>query len=334
MQVSRSLENELVAVDRRVADVLVVSGLERSRDFYPQVLGAEVYRKYGDHALVVNLLGTIAAALMTPTNVIADKPDVLFAPPWTTPPSAMRSSFGVTDCQAAYNMRRARGAVSSRTPRELPVGAPAVFSAHGVSLVVRDKAAARGRVTLEATSPLVSHAAVLRYARRGYTILFVGHAGHPEVGGVIGEAPDQVKLIEMAAEAETVEVPDPSRIAHATQTTLSLDDVAVIVDTLRRRSRTWSGRRQWISATRRRTARKRCKRWSNTTPRLGAGAGVHRIRRTRTACAWWQRLPAGGRCRSAPRPSWIQPGSKARTASASRPAPQPPSTSSPPARRL
>jgi len=62
MQVSRSLENELVAVDRRVADVLVVSGLEHSRDFYPQVLGAEVYRKYGDHALVVNLLATIAAA--------------------------------------------------------------------------------------------------------------------------------------------------------------------------------------------------------------------------------------------------------------------------------
>src|SRR5918912_919200 len=132
---------------------------------------------------------------------------------------------------------RARGAVFVETTNEIPSGASAVFSAHGVSPRVREEAAARGLVTLDATCPLVSrvHAAVLRYAARGYTILFVGHAGHPEVEGVMGEAPDQVRLIESVADAERVEVADPSRVAYATQTTLSLDDVAAILATLRRR---------------------------------------------------------------------------------------------------
>src|SRR5205807_1511322 len=95
----------------------------------------------------------------------------------------------------------------------------------------------RGLVTLDATCPLVSrvHAAVLRFAGRGYTILFVGHAGHPEVEGVMGEAPDRVKLVQSVADAECIEVPDPNRVAYATQTTLSMDDVSAIVETLRRR---------------------------------------------------------------------------------------------------
>jgi 4-hydroxy-3-methylbut-2-en-1-yl diphosphate reductase len=132
---------------------------------------------------------------------------------------------------------RSRGAVFVEDTRAIPSGATAVFSAHGVSPVVREEAAARGLVTLDATCPLVSrvHAAVLRYAGRGYTILFVGHAGHPEVEGVMGEAPRQVRLIETLADAERVEVADPARVAYATQTTLSLDDVAAIVDMLRRR---------------------------------------------------------------------------------------------------
>ena len=134
---------------------------------------------------------------------------------------------------------RARGAVFVEDTRQIPAGATAVFSAHGVSPTVRAEATERGLVTLDATCPLVSrvHAAVLRYAARGYTILFVGHAGHPEVEGVTGEAPDQVRLIESVADADTVEVPDPGRVAYATQTTLSLDDVSAIVDALRRRFR-------------------------------------------------------------------------------------------------
>src|SRR5918911_5012995 len=117
---------------------------------------------------------------------------------------------------------RARGAVFVEETREIPAGATAVFSAHGVSPIVREEAAARGLVTLDATCPLVSrvHAAVLRYAARGYMILFVGHAGHPEVEGVQGEAPERVILVETVWDAERVEVVDPSRVAYATQTTL------------------------------------------------------------------------------------------------------------------
>jgi len=132
---------------------------------------------------------------------------------------------------------RARGAVFVDETSQIPVGATAVFSAHGVSPTVRQEAAARELVSLDATCPLVSrvHAAVLRYAGRGYTILFVGHAGHPEVEGVMGEAPGQVELIQTPADADAVQVADPSKVAYATQTTLSVDDVAGIVERLRQR---------------------------------------------------------------------------------------------------
>ncbi len=132
---------------------------------------------------------------------------------------------------------RTRGAVFVEDTAAIPVGATTVFSAHGVSPEVRAEAATRQLSVVDATCPLVSrvHAAVLRYARAGYAILFVGHAGHPEVEGVLGEAPDRVRLIETVRDAETVEVPDPDRVAYASQTTLSLDDVAAVVEALRRR---------------------------------------------------------------------------------------------------
>jgi 4-hydroxy-3-methylbut-2-enyl diphosphate reductase len=132
---------------------------------------------------------------------------------------------------------RARGAIFVEDTRDIPTGATAIYSAHGVAPSVRDEAVERGLLTLDATCPLVSrvHAAVLRYASRGFTILFVGHAGHPEVEGVMGEAPDLVRLIQTVEDALRVSVPDPSKVAFATQTTLSLDDVAPIVEALRRR---------------------------------------------------------------------------------------------------
>src|SRR5438132_2093958 len=138
---------------------------------------------------------------------------------------------------------RVRGAVFVEDTNEIPTGATAVFSAHGISPTVRDEAVARGLVTLDATCPLVSrvHAAVLRYAARGYTILFVGHAGHPEVEGVLGEAPRQVRLVQTVEEAEQISVRDPHKVTYATQTTLSLDDVSPIVETLRRRFRDMVG---------------------------------------------------------------------------------------------
>src|ERR1051326_285329 len=127
---------------------------------------------------------------------------------------------------------RARGAVFVEEIGEVPIGATAVFSAHGVAPSVRDDAVARELVTLDATCPLVSrvHAAVLRYASRGYEILFVGHAGHPEVEGIMGESPNNVQLIQTIADADRVQVADPMKVAYATQTTLSVEDVAGIVE--------------------------------------------------------------------------------------------------------
>lgn len=132
---------------------------------------------------------------------------------------------------------RAQGAVFVEETAQIPRGSVAVYSAHGVSPQVRQEAADRHLVSIDATCPLVSrvHASVLRSAARGITVLFIGHAGHPEVEGVMGEAPEHVILVESVEAARTVAVPDAERLAYATQTTLSVEDVAAIVAALRER---------------------------------------------------------------------------------------------------
>lgn len=131
----------------------------------------------------------------------------------------------------------ARGAVFVPTELDVPEGATIILSAHGVSPVVHVNCATRNLRVIDATCPLVSkvHAEVRRYAKRGATILLVGHVDHDEVIGTRGEAPSQVIVVEDVAQARTVEVPDPSNVALATQTTLSLDDMAEIVGVLRER---------------------------------------------------------------------------------------------------
>jgi 4-hydroxy-3-methylbut-2-enyl diphosphate reductase len=130
-----------------------------------------------------------------------------------------------------------RGAIFVESEEEVPVGARLVFSAHGVSPRVRERAEARGLATIDATCPLVAkvHAEARHYAARGYSIIFVGHAGHEEVEGTMGEAPDSVVLVETVEDAERVAPRRTDRIAYLTQTTLSLDDTAAVVDVLRRR---------------------------------------------------------------------------------------------------
>lgn len=139
--------------------------------------------------------------------------------------------------RAVVESLRARGAIFVDEVQEIPEGATAVYSAHGIAPQVRQDADARHLVTVDATCPLVSrvHAAVLRAAARGCTILFIGHSGHPEVQGVMGEAPSNVRLVETLEDARTIQVPDPTRVAYATQTTLSLGDVAALVQVLRER---------------------------------------------------------------------------------------------------
>jgi 4-hydroxy-3-methylbut-2-en-1-yl diphosphate reductase len=130
-----------------------------------------------------------------------------------------------------------RGAVFVDSVEEVPPKAIVVFSAHGVSPAVRHTARFVGLRTIDATCPLVSkvHAEARHYARLGYTILLIGHAGHEEVEGTSGEAPQSILLIETAEQAETVTPPQTERLVYLTQTTLSLDETDEIVATLRRR---------------------------------------------------------------------------------------------------
>jgi 4-hydroxy-3-methylbut-2-en-1-yl diphosphate reductase len=130
-----------------------------------------------------------------------------------------------------------RGAVFVDSEEDAPEGSFLVLSAHGVAPVVHERAAERRLRTIDATCPLVTkvHAAARRYAAEGYTILLVGHAGHEEVVGTLGEAPEATVVVETVADAQLVQVPDPERVAYATQTTLSVDETAEIVAILRRR---------------------------------------------------------------------------------------------------
>jgi 4-hydroxy-3-methylbut-2-enyl diphosphate reductase len=129
------------------------------------------------------------------------------------------------------------GAVFVDSVSDVPEGELVVFSAHGVAPAVRAGAAARSLRTIDATCPLVTkvHMEAKRYAADGYTVVLVGHAGHEEVEGTTGEAPQSIVLVESVADAERLEVEDPERIAYVTQTTLSVDETREIVAVLRRR---------------------------------------------------------------------------------------------------
>jgi 4-hydroxy-3-methylbut-2-en-1-yl diphosphate reductase len=131
----------------------------------------------------------------------------------------------------------ARGAVFVESEDEVPEGELIVLSAHGVAPKVYEKCAERGLKVVDAVCPLVSkvHAEARRYAGRGLKIALVGHAGHVEVEGTMGEAPESIVLVETPEDARNLEVEDGEDVAYITQTTLSLDDTADVVETLRER---------------------------------------------------------------------------------------------------
>ena len=132
---------------------------------------------------------------------------------------------------------RARGAVFVEQETEVPEGAVTVFSAHGVAPSVRANARALSLQTIDATCPLVTkvHVEARRFAEQGYTVVLVGHEGHEEVEGTMGEAPEQIVLVQDERDVDALEVRDPERVAFITQTTLSVDETAVIVERLRER---------------------------------------------------------------------------------------------------
>ena len=130
-----------------------------------------------------------------------------------------------------------RGVIFVENIEDVPKGMPAVFSAHGVPPKVRQKAAARNLTVVDATCPLVTkvHNEAKHYAAKGYLIVYIGHAGHVEAEGTMGEAPDQMILIENPEDAEKLQLPPHEKLAVLTQTTLSVEEVQQTMEVLKRR---------------------------------------------------------------------------------------------------
>ena len=133
------------------------------------------------------------------------------------------------------NELRKKGTIFIEDLEEVPPGNRVIFSAHGVSPEVRTEALRRNLKVIDATCPLVTkvHMEAIKYAREGYTILLIGHRDHDEVNGTLGEAPDAIRVLISAEEVDSLQVPDPRKVAYLTQTTLSLDDTRQIVERLR-----------------------------------------------------------------------------------------------------
>lgn len=132
---------------------------------------------------------------------------------------------------------RGKGAIFVNELSEVPVGATLMFSAHGVSPEIRAAAKSRKLTAIDATCPLVTkvHLEAIKYAREGYTIFLIGHEGHDEVIGTMGEAPHAMILVESVEDVDRLDVPDEGKYAYLTQTTLSVDDANRIINRLRQR---------------------------------------------------------------------------------------------------
>ncbi len=130
-----------------------------------------------------------------------------------------------------------RGVIFVDHIHEIPTGATVLYSAHGVAPLIRAESAARNLRAIDATCPLVTkvHLEAVRFAREGYTIVLIGHEGHDEVLGTMGEAPEHMRLVEDADDVAALDLPADAKVAYLTQTTLSVDDAEVIIRALRKR---------------------------------------------------------------------------------------------------
>jgi 4-hydroxy-3-methylbut-2-enyl diphosphate reductase len=158
---------------------------------------------------------------------------------------------------------RRKGAVFVEELDEVPSGATVIFSAHGVAKAVRAEAEQRGLKIFDATCPLVTkvHVEVAKMLKDGYEIVMIGHRGHPEAEGTMGQAGAGMHLVESIDDVAQLSVKDPAKLAYVTQTTLSVDDAARIVEALRMRFPRSADRRGTISATPRRIARTPSSSW-------------------------------------------------------------------------
>jgi 4-hydroxy-3-methylbut-2-en-1-yl diphosphate reductase len=155
---------------------------------------------------------------------------IVYGPPVYVRKQIVHNAHVVRDLES-------RGAVFVESEEDVPRGATLVLSAHGVAPEVYQRAAGRELQTIDATCPLVTkvHGEARRFAGEGYTVVLIGHAGHEEVVGTTGEAPEAIRLVGSVDEAELLEVGDPDRVAYVTQTTLSVDETAEIIEALRTR---------------------------------------------------------------------------------------------------
>jgi len=130
-----------------------------------------------------------------------------------------------------------KGAIFVNELDEVPEGMRVIYSAHGVSPAVRERAKQRKLKVIDATCPLVTkvHVEAIKFAKQGYSLVLVGHRDHEEVEGTQGEAPDVTQVVSTVEEVERLVVPDPDRVAYLTQTTLSLDEAKYMIDALKRK---------------------------------------------------------------------------------------------------
>ncbi len=165
---------------------------------------------------------------------IVERALTLFGAPVYVRHEVVHNKFVVDDL-------RSRGAIFVEQLDEIPDGVICIFSAHGVSQAVRQEASNRQLKVFDATCPLVTkvHFEVTKYSQDGLDCILIGHAGHPEVEGTIGQFDDsnggQIYLVEDVSDVENLEVRNPSHLAYVTQTTLSMDDTASVIDALRRK---------------------------------------------------------------------------------------------------
>ena len=139
--------------------------------------------------------------------------------------------------QFVVNEFKGKGAVFVNEIDEIPDGSTVLFSAHGVAPEIRNAAKSKNLHAFDATCPLVTkvHLEAIKYAKEGYTILLIGHEGHDEVIGTMGEAPEAIILVEDEDAVQNLSIPDHAKLAYLTQTTLSVDDANRIIDQLRKR---------------------------------------------------------------------------------------------------
>ncbi len=131
---------------------------------------------------------------------------------------------------------RERGAIFVENVSEVPEGSLVVFSAHGVSPAIKKEAVSRSLICIDATCPLVIkvHAEAIRYAKRGWQILLIGHKNHQEIIGTLGEAPNSIQIVETPEDIQSLSIIDPTKLVYLTQTTLSIDDANIIIDALKK----------------------------------------------------------------------------------------------------